>query len=105
MGSIWSVVQMKLSEVINASGKMSILGVSVMTYSVTSSMKEAAAQFYIMEELHEQAGTQIAAYLQTESVMVTNSASSGIALSVASLITKNNQISYRNVYDKEIFPK
>src|SRR5699024_6338759 len=44
-------------------------------------------------------------YLQTESVTVTNSASSGIALSVAGLITKDNQVSYRNVYDKEIFPK
>lgn len=105
MGSIWSVVQMKLSEVINASGKMSILGVSVMSDPVILAMKEGAAHFYIMEELHEQAGAQIAAYLQTESVMVTNSASSGIALSVAGLITKDNQVSYRNVYDKEIFPK
>src|SRR5699024_8523127 len=82
---------------INASGKMSILGVSVMSDPVILAMKEGAAHFYIMEELHEQAGAQIAAYLQTESVMVTNSASSGIALSVAGLITKDNQVSYRNV--------
>lgn len=96
---------MKLSKVINASGKMSVLGVSVMSESVTLAMQEGASQFYIMEELHEQAGALIAAHLQAEAAMVTNSASSGIALSVAGLITKENQQAYRALYEKEVFSK
>ncbi|MEF2293203.1 DgaE family pyridoxal phosphate-dependent ammonia lyase [Virgibacillus dokdonensis] len=81
---------MKLKQVINASGRMSILGVSTLSNRVVHAMQEGAQHYYEMEELQREAGKRIANYLDTESAMVTNSASSAIVLAVAGLVTENN---------------
>ena len=95
---------MKLRKVINASGKMSILGVSTMTEKVIMAMNEGAGNFYIMEELHREAGAIIADHLHTESALVVNSASSGIALAVAGLITAQNQAAFLDIFNEAVFP-
>lgn len=85
-----NVNQMKLKRVINASGKMSILGVSTFSNDVIEAMREGAQHYYEMDELYKESGKIVAQYLNTESALITNSASSAIALAVAGLVTKDD---------------
>lgn len=80
-----------LRRVINASGRMSILGVSAPTATVMEAMKHGGENYVVMEELVKQSGAYIAEKLQAEAAIVVNSASSGIALSVAALVTQGNE--------------
>lgn len=85
-----SVNDLELQSVINASGKMSILGVSTMSDEVTEAMKEGAQSFYVMEDLRKKAGKKVAQYIKSEAAMITNSASSAIVLAVSGLLTKDD---------------
>ena len=80
-----------LKRVINASGRMSILGVSVPSDSVMDVMKQGGQSYTEMADLVNKSGDYIANLLGSEAAVVVNSASSGIALSVASLVTEGNQ--------------
>ncbi|GGH76352.1 L-seryl-tRNA(Ser) seleniumtransferase [Pullulanibacillus pueri] len=80
-----------LKRVINASGRMSILGVSAPTDTVMEAMKIGGQQYVEMADLVDKSGDYIASILGSEAAIVVNSASSGIALSVAALVTKGNQ--------------
>lgn len=80
-----------LKRVINASGRMSILGVSAPTDSVMDAMKLGGQNYVEIADLVNRSGDYIAQKLGSESAVVVNSASSGIALSVAALITEGNQ--------------
>ncbi|MEK3889037.1 DgaE family pyridoxal phosphate-dependent ammonia lyase [Bacillus sp. FSL K6-3431] len=80
-----------LKRVINASGRMSILGVSAPTDTVMDAMKTGGQNYVEIAELVDKAGEYIANKLGSESAVIVNSASSGIALSVAALVTKGNQ--------------
>lgn len=76
-----------LKRVINASGRMSILGVSAPTDTVMEAMKEGGQRYVEIADLVDKAGDYIARIIGSEAAVVVNSASSGIALSVAAVVT------------------
>lgn len=80
-----------LKRVINASGRMSILGVSAPTDTVMEAMKLGGQQYVEIADLVDKAGDYIAGAVGSEAAVVVNSASSGIALSVAALVTQGNR--------------
>lgn len=80
-----------LKRVVNASGRMSILGVSAPTDYVMEAMKQGGQNYVEMSELVKRSGEYIAAIMGAEGAVVVNSASSGIALSVAAVVTKGNE--------------
>ncbi|MFB5675878.1 DgaE family pyridoxal phosphate-dependent ammonia lyase [Paenibacillus terreus] len=80
-----------LKRVINASGRMSILGVSAPTDTVMEAMKTGGQQYVEIADLVNKAGDHIAQILGSEAAVVVNSASSGIALSVAAIVTQGNK--------------
>lgn len=92
-----SLSDLDLQKVINASGKMSILGVSTLSDEVTDAMKEGAQSFYVMDDLRRAAGKQIAEFMETDAAMITNSASSAIVLAVSGLLTKDNTNLVHNI--------
>lgn len=77
-----------LSKVINASGKMTALGVSKVSDTVVEKMKDAGQNFVVIDSLINRAGEKISSYTGGEDSCVTSSASAGISLSIAGLITK-----------------
>lgn len=77
-----------LKRVINASGRMSILGVSAPTDTVMEAMRAGGQSYVEIADLVNKAGDRIAKQLGFESALVVNSASSGIALSVAGIVTR-----------------
>lgn len=79
-----------LPTVINASGRMTKLGVSCINEEVKNALSQAAQSYVVIDDLLVAAGKQIAQYINCEDVCVCASASSAIALSVASLICKDN---------------
>ncbi|MDR2976374.1 MAG: DgaE family pyridoxal phosphate-dependent ammonia lyase [Streptococcaceae bacterium] len=79
-------VKFNLKKVINASGKMTILGVSKVSDSVAAAQKEAGQSFFEMSDLVEKTGYYLAKLLGTENATVVSSASAGIAQSVAAVI-------------------
>lgn len=79
-----------LKRVINASGRMSILGVSAPTDSVMDAMKHGGQNYVEIADLVDKSGEHIAGLVKSEAAVVVNSASSGIALSVAAMITEGN---------------
>lgn len=83
--------KLKLKRVINASGRMSILGVSSPSKTVMEAMKIGGEKYYEMADLVKKSGKYIANMLGSEAALIVNSASSGIALSVAALVTEGNE--------------
>lgn len=90
MANSWSA-KYGLKRVINASGRMSILGVSAPTDTVMEAMKQGGQQYVEIADLVDKAGDRIAGILGSEAAVVVNSASSGIALSVAAIVTQGNR--------------
>ncbi|GLC87304.1 DgaE family pyridoxal phosphate-dependent ammonia lyase [Lysinibacillus piscis] len=80
-----------LRRVINASGRMSILGVSSPSNTVMEAMKQGGQRYVEIADLVDKAGDYIANIVGSEAAIVVNSASSGIALSVAALVTQGNR--------------
>ena len=79
-----------LDEVINADGRMTALGVSTISDDVAKVMKEAAQNYVVIDDLYKKVGEKLAEVLNCVDVCPTESASAGIALSVASLICGND---------------
>lgn len=88
-----------LKAVINASGRMSKLGVSVVDDEVAQVIMEAAGHYVLVDELMEYSGKKIGAMIGCEDVCVCASASSGIALSIASLICGHDLQKVQHFYD------
>lgn len=80
-----------LKKVINASGRMSILGVSAPSDTVMDAMKHGGQNYVEMADLVDRSGAYVAKKLGAEAAVVVNSASSGIALAVAGLVTQGNK--------------
>ena len=80
-----------LKRVINASGRMTILGTSTSSDTVMDAMRNGGQNYVEVADLVEKAGQYIAGILGSEDAVVVNSASSGIALSIAALVTKGNR--------------
>ncbi len=79
-----------LKRVINASGRMSILGVSAPSDSVMEAMKHGGQNYVEIADLVNKSGEYIASMLGSEAAVIVNSASSGIALSIAAIVTEGN---------------
>ncbi|MBB6633266.1 DgaE family pyridoxal phosphate-dependent ammonia lyase [Cohnella thailandensis] len=90
MANTWNA-KIGLKRVINASGRMSILGVSAPTDTVMEAMKRGGQSYVEISDLVDKAGDYIANILGSEAAVVVNSASSGIALSVAGLVTQGDR--------------
>lgn len=91
-----------LKRVINASGRMSILGVSTPSATVMGAIKEGGQNYVEMAELVDKAGDYLANILGSEAAVIVNSASSGIALSIAALVTKGNRRISERIHQESI---
>lgn len=91
-----------LKRIINASGKMTILGVSKVRKSVFEAQQMGGNNFFEMNELLEKTGNYIGYKLGAESATITSSASAGIALSVAALIGQGNMYHVYHPYTDHI---
>lgn len=76
-----------LREVINANGKMTILGASAVSDSVAMSVGSALKNFVVMEELIDYAGRVIAEKTGAEDGCPTCGAASGLVIAAAACIT------------------
>lgn len=88
-----------LQTVINASGRMTKLGVSTISKGVGESLLEAAGSYVVIDDLYAYAGKRIAEMIGAGDACVTSSASAGIALSIASLICQNDLNKVKHLYD------
>ncbi len=88
-----------LKPVINASGRMTKLGVSTISKGVGEALLNAAGNYVVIDDLYAWAGKKIGSMIGTEDACVTSSASAGIALAVASLICKNSLQKVQHLYD------
>jgi L-seryl-tRNA(Ser) seleniumtransferase len=91
-----------LKRVINASGRMSILGVSAPTDTVMEAMKHGGQNYVEIADLVDKAGDYIANILGSEAAIVVNSASSGIVLSVAAVVTEGNRRKSERLHQEPI---
>jgi L-seryl-tRNA(Ser) seleniumtransferase len=89
----------QLKEVINASGKMTILGVSKVSEAVLEAQRFGGTHFFEMDDLVRQTGRYIAELLKAEAAMIVASASAGIAQSVAALIGQGSKHHCYHPYD------
>lgn len=88
-----------LKTVINASGRMTKLGVSTISANVGEALLEAAGYYVVMDDLMDFAGKKIGSMIGTEDACVTSSASAGMALVTASLICGNNIQKVQHLFD------
>ncbi|KKI89737.1 L-seryl-tRNA selenium transferase [Bacillus sp. SA1-12] len=93
-----------LKRVINASGRMSILGVSAPTDTVMEAMKHGGQNYVEIADLVDKAGDYVAGIMGSEAAVIVNSASSGIALSVAAMVTQGNRRKSERLH-QEFLPK
>lgn len=80
-----------LKRVINASGRMTALGVSTLSEEVAKATVEGGQSYVVIDELIDRAGEIISTYTGSEDSCVTSSASAGICLSVAGIISKGKK--------------
>ena len=88
MSSIYEKYNLK--QVINASGRMTILGVSTPRTEVAEVVNTGLNHFFEMKDLVNKTGAYIANLLNVENAVVVSCASAGIAQSVAAVIIKDN---------------
>jgi len=88
-----------LQTVINASGRMTKLGVSAISRGVGETLVEAAGNYVVIDDLLAFAGKKIGGMIGTEDACATSSASAGIALAVASLICGNDLQKVQHLFD------
>ncbi|EPM7559752.1 DgaE family pyridoxal phosphate-dependent ammonia lyase [Enterococcus faecium] len=92
----------QLKKVINASGRMTILGVSTLSETVLDAQCFGGQHFFEMEELSIQTGKYLADLLEVEDVQIVSSASAGIAQSVAAVIGKGELYPLYHPYAESI---
>ncbi len=98
-----NTVQSKLgiSKIINASGKMTILGGSIVSDEVAQALQAGSQNFYLMEEIVEKMSASLAESLELEAAHFVSSASSGIAQTVAASIAQDRYEDILNPYREE----
>ena len=79
-----------LKPVINASGRMTKLGVSTPAPDIVAAVSHAMGHYFEMSDLVDKTGEYIAGLLGVEAAVVVSSASAGIAQSVAAFIIKDD---------------
>jgi len=80
--------QIGLPRVVNASGRVTVLGVSTFSDRVAEVSREGGQSYVVVEDLMTRAGEVISQFTGAEASCVTSSASAAIALTVAALVTK-----------------
>lgn len=83
--------QIGLQRVVNASGRMSILGVSTIDDQIALAMKNGGQSYVVIDDLIKKAGEIISFYTNGEDSCPVNSASAGISMSVAAIISKGKK--------------
>ncbi|MBQ4372041.1 MAG: DgaE family pyridoxal phosphate-dependent ammonia lyase [Firmicutes bacterium] len=83
--------KMGLQRVVNASGRMTYLGVSTLPDEVAAAAIEGGQNYVVVAELIDKVGELISAHTGAEDSCVTCSASAGIAIAVAGLVTKGKR--------------
>lgn len=91
-----------LKKVINASGKMTILGVSKVSETVLNAQKIGGENFFEMSELVINTGRYIANLLGAENATIVSSASAGIAQSISALIGRGDAYHTMHPYTPKI---
>ncbi|MDH6363419.1 L-seryl-tRNA(Ser) seleniumtransferase [Enterococcus sp. PF1-24] len=91
-----------LKEVINASGRMTILGVSKVSENVMAAQRFGGEHFFEMADLSEKTGAYLAKLLKVEDAQIVSSASAGIAQSVAALIGEGDSYHAYHPYTDRI---
>ena len=80
-----------LQRVINASGRMTYLGVSTLSDEVAQAAVAGGQSYVVISELIDRAGELISAHTGAEDSCVTCSASAGIAIAMAGLISRGRR--------------
>ncbi|VEH56558.1 Selenocysteine synthase [seryl-tRNASer selenium transferase] [Providencia rustigianii] len=88
MKSIYEKYQLR--HVINASGRMTMLGVSTPTPEVVERVAYGLNHYFEIKDLVNKTGDYIAELLNVESAVVVSCASAGIAQAVAAVIVKDD---------------
>jgi len=91
-----------LKKVINASGKMTILGVSKYVNEAIEAQKFGGENFFVMSELIKNTGQYISEMIHAEDSHIVSSASAGIAQSIAGIIGKGSQHHLYHPYSDKI---
>lgn len=91
-----------LKEVINASGKMTVLGVSKVSDSVLEAQGFGGQHFFEMDALSRSTGQYLANLLEVEDAHIVSSASAGIAQSVAAVIGQGSTYHAYHPYTEKI---
>lgn len=81
---------MGLQRIINASGRMTALGVSIANEKTAEAMKIASMNYVAISDLIDKAGKTIASYTGAEDACPTSGAAAGIAISIAACIAKGS---------------
>lgn len=89
----------QVSQVINASGKMTILGGSRVQDDIIEQCALGAGNFFEVKELLDKTGEYIANLLDIESAYIVNSASGGIAQAISAAICRDDYHKIMNLYD------
>lgn len=96
MSSIYEKYNLK--QVINASGRMTALGVSTPRPEVVDAVNTGMNHYFEMKDLVNKTGAYIAGLLDVEAATVVSCASAGIAQSVAAVLVKDNQWLIENLH-------
>lgn len=88
MSSVYEKYNLK--QVINTSGRMTILGVSTPRQEVIDAVGYGLNHYFEIKDLVDKTGAYIANLLQVEDAVVVSCASAGLAQSVAAVIVKDN---------------
>ncbi|MBP2168422.1 L-seryl-tRNA(Ser) seleniumtransferase [Erwinia toletana] len=87
-----------LKQVINASGRMTILGVSTPSASVVETVNYGLNHYFEIKDLVNKTGAYIAKLLNAEDAVVVSCASAGLAQSVAAVIVKDDPWLLENLH-------
>lgn len=93
---------LELKSVINASGKMTILGVSKVSDRVVDAQCYGGQTFFEMDQLMIKTGKYLAEKLETEDAQIVSSASAAIAQSIAGIIGKGSIFHLYHPYSETI---
>nr|WP_318383217.1 DgaE family pyridoxal phosphate-dependent ammonia lyase [uncultured Enterobacter sp.] len=100
MSSIYEKYDLK--QVINASGRMTALGVSTPRPEVVDAVMTGMNHYFEMKDLVNKTGEYIARLLEVEGATVVSCASAGIAQSVAAVLVKDNDWLLENLHSTVI---
>ncbi|MCX8583032.1 MULTISPECIES: DgaE family pyridoxal phosphate-dependent ammonia lyase [unclassified Gilliamella] len=90
-----------LKRVINASGRMTILGVSTPRAEVVDTVSHGLNEYFEIKDLVDKTGQYIAKLLNVENAVVVSCASAGIAQAVAGLIVKDDRDLLFNLHSSD----